>query len=89
MVKIVLPPLIVLTDSQGNWGRRSGRLSVGQALRSASPLRAGLASGGRSGSGVGRARALGCWAPSGDVGSRAVFFNGLAGGLEVFFLGWE
>ena len=24
MVKIVLPPLIVLTDSQGNWGRRSG-----------------------------------------------------------------
>ena len=58
MVKIVLPPLIVLTDSQGNWGRRSGRLSVGQALavmrclvgqamRSASP--AGLASGGRSG----------------------------------------
>ena len=32
MVKIVLPPLIVLTDSQGNWGRRSGRLSVGQAL---------------------------------------------------------
>ena len=57
MVKIVLPPLIVLTDSQGNWGRRSGRLSVGQALavmrclvghamRSASPLRAGLASAG-------------------------------------------
>ena len=72
-------------------------------MRSASPLRAGLASAGGQKPQLGgcSGRALGCWAgrlapsgpgpdgTSGDVGSRAAFFNGLAGGLEVFFLGLE